>query len=1037
MAAEHPIKQPGTTAPSTEGTPTQRATLAEARWQSLAALPGLLVWTAPADGRVDRLPSWYVYTGQEQGAPQGQEWLEAIHPEDRPQVEAAWAIVQAAPGPFVSAFRLRRADGVYRPFTLSATPVFDVNGAVREWVGWGTKNLALHLGEQVAAQQAKKLQALQALTDTALTHLSLDALLDELLRRVQEAMGVDNVAILLLDATGQELHLRAVRGVEAAVTEQVRVPLGQGFAGQIAARRTPLMVEDLNTFPVVTTYLSDHLRSLAGVPLLVEDRVLGVVHVGTAQPTHFTEEDVALLQRVADRIALAVDRAQLYAEAERARAEATLRAQQLETIFETLVDGLIVFDGQGNLLQMNLAARTLLGHARQPDYSLAEAAGRPSPYHPRDEQGRLLPIEQWPITRILRGEALRDTGAVDVRLVNREGQEREVSVSGTPVRDQAGQIAGAVAVLHDVTERRKLARRTQEALEAVLAMAEALVTGPAAPGVPQEAPSPREAKTVARQLAELTCQVLGCRRVGISLLDQETDLLLPLAVAGLSPEQETRWWIEQRQQRNPLHASPAPAMVTQLEAGDVLQVDLTQPPYQEVPNPYGITTMLAVPMHLEERLLGLITLDHGGEVHAYTPEEQRLAQAVAKLVALVVERERLLRERAEAEAKEARLRAEQQRLLNLIDLAHDAVLVRSPVSVILSWNQGAARLYGWTEQEALGQSTHTLLATSFPTSQEAVDVSLAAAGQWEGLLTYTRRDGAEVQVESRQVLVREADGKPAAILEINRDVTEREQLLRQRAEAEAQVLALEEVNQRLEAFISIVSHELRTPVTSLKANLQIVLHRIKQAREAAEIPARLAQRLELLERMESQIRRLTRLLDDLIDLARIRTDKLDIEVEPCDLGMLLREAVREEQASYPERTIQVEPPPDQGIPVLADPDRIGQVITNYVTNALKYSLAHQPVQVGVSLEDDQARVWVRDQGHGIPVEEQPRIWELFHRVPGIEVQSGSGVGLGLGLHISKTLIERQGGQVGVESTPGVGSTFWFTLPLAAAAGGEA
>src|SRR5689334_17141673 len=113
----------------------------------------------------------------------------------------------------------------------------------------------------------------------------------------------------------------------------------------------------------------------------------------------------------------------------------------------------------------------------------------------------------------------------------------------------------------------------------------------------------------------------------------------------------------------------------------------------------------------------------------------------------------------------------------LISMSHDAILVRDPENHIVSWNEGAEHLYGWTAQEAVGQVTHTLLQTRFPISRETVDHILEEQhGQWEGELIHTCRDGRQVIVESRQVLVRDDQGKPSAILEINRDVTERRRL---------------------------------------------------------------------------------------------------------------------------------------------------------------------------------------------------------------------------------------------------------------------
>jgi signal transduction histidine kinase len=144
----------------------------------------------------------------------------------------------------------------------------------------------------------------------------------------------------------------------------------------------------------------------------------------------------------------------------------------------------------------------------------------------------------------------------------------------------------------------------------------------------------------------------------------------------------------------------------------------------------------------------------------------------------------------------------------------------------------------------------------------------------------------------------------------------------------------------------------------------------------------------------------------------------------------------------PGRTIRLHTPPapeDGGpvpvVPVDADADRNGQVVANYVTNALKYSPPDQPVDVSVEARRGRARVAVRDAGPGIPKAERLRVWELFHRAPGVTPQGGTqsgahGGSLGLGLYISKAIVAAHGGRVGVESAVGAGSTFWFTLPLA-------
>ena len=150
-----------------------------------------------------------------------------------------------------------------------------------------------------------------------------------------------------------------------------------------------------------------------------------------------------------------------------------------------------------------------------------------------------------------------------------------------------------------------------------------------------------------------------------------------------------------------------------------------------------------------------------------------------------------------------------------------------------------------------------------------------------------------------------------------------------------------------------------------------------------------------------------------------------------DLGQIIDDCVEEQSLFHPDRTIVVSKP-DNAITVVADGERIRQVVVNYLNNANKFSEKRRPITVDVSANTREAMVRVQDEGPGIPSEEQSRIWEQFYRVPGIGHVSGSSEGFGLGLFISSSIIQRHGGKLGVESVVGQGSTFWFTLPLAVA-----
>lgn len=574
--------------------------------------------------------------------------------------------------------------------------------------------------------------------------------------------------------------------------------------------------------------------------------------------------------------------------------ESHQQTNDIEATFEAITDLVVVFDEAGNIRRVNQATRDFTGP------HLTIEAGRRY-LGLADAQGQPLSREQWASARVLRGETFTGAQALDMLAHTADGREVFFNISGAPVRDSRGQNVGGVLVLRDVTRRRQLERHTQEALQALLQMAEALVApvpGPALVTPPgnKSAVAPPGLNPVVQRLAELTKRVLGCQRVGIVALEAGPDVMRPLALTGLPPEQAAAWSAG-LQGRSVIEFIGADKL-RRMRAGEAVQIDLEQQPLRSVA--HGGPVALAVPLRLGDQLVGALAVGYEQEPHTYTEDELALVAAVGQLVVLVIERERLLQEREEARAS---------------------------------------------------------------------------------------------------------------------------------------ALALQEANRRMEEFLGIASHELRTPLASVLGNLQLLERRLARTSPDDSTQEELASQLHmvntLLEPMQRQGKRLSRLVGDVLNAYRIKSGNLDFHMQPCDLATIVREEVEEQRQAQPEHRIDLTLPGDAPVMVRADADRLGQVVTNYLTNALKYSQESRPIEVRLQIDGDTARVSVRDDGPGLPPEEQSRIWEQFHRAPGIMVQSGSGIGLGLGLHISKTIIERHGGELGVESAAGHGSTFWFSLPLAA------
>ncbi|WP_126583473.1 sensor histidine kinase [Tengunoibacter tsumagoiensis] len=282
----------------------------------------------------------------------------------------------------------------------------------------------------------------------------------------------------------------------------------------------------------------------------------------------------------------------------------------------------------------------------------------------------------------------------------------------------------------------------------------------------------------------------------------------------------------------------------------------------------------------------------------------------------------------------------------------------------------------------------------------------------------------------------------SAVAKLTGLIIEQVRLVNEWANSRANAIALEDTNARFDAFMSIASHELRTPLTTIKGNIQLAMRRLDTIMaHNHDLPEVVQEKLLRVKNpLEYAVHRVgvqDRMISDLLDTSRIRANKFMMIMHHHNIVEIVKAAYEDVKLSAPERQIMYHLAAEENLMVLADADRIGQVVNNYLTNALKYSPIDQPVELTITREDQNVRISVSDHGPGLSSEDQQRVWERFYRSTVVDVQYGSGVGLGLGLYLCRMIVEQHHGQIGLTSQQGKGSTFWFTLPLVDATREEA
>lgn len=367
------------------------------------------------------------------------------------------------------------------------------------------------------------------------------------------------------------------------------------------------------------------------------------------------------------------------------------------------------------------------------------------------------------------------------------------------------------------------------------------------------------------------------------------------------------------------------------------------------------------------------------------------------------------RKRIEEELQHSELRARRLMDSNIIGV------IIADAEFILDGNDAFLQIVGYTREDLSNKTLnwHTMTPPEYWARDQQALAELAAHGTCAPFeKEYFRKDGSRVPV---LIGAAEVEHDPVEWVCFILDISERKGL-----------------EQRKDEFIHIISHELRTPLAAMHGNIQLAQMRLQRALQQVATPdmSKILHDIELLlNRAMHQTRMEDRLIGDLLDVARIQSNKLELNISLCDLAKIVSGTVEDTRQIAQGREIVLEIQ-QEPVLVMADADRIAQVVNNYLTNALKYSPPDRPIQVRLVVDGKQGQVSMQDYGPGLPREVQERIWERFYQAPNVPVQSGPGIGLGLGLSICQALITRHNGQVGLQSVPGEGATFWFTLPLA-------
>jgi signal transduction histidine kinase len=736
----------------------------------------------------------------------------------------------------------------------------------------------------------------------------------------------------------------------------------------------PVLVEDVAAAgferELERVVRKEGIGALVFVPLVRSGRLLGKFMLYRDEPHAWSDREILLSRTIANHLASVTERTQTQTALSESR-------EQLATILRTVEEGITATDREGRLLFANDASARQFQKASVDELLAApdrEWAGR---FDLFDSEGRPLEADDLPARKAFSG---RESSLVLRRRERETGEERWLDARANPVFGPSGDVELVVNVARDITEE-VVAEQHRSRVEAqlrFLARASELLVA-----------SLNWERTLAA-IAELAVPTLAGYLV-IDLLDERDELHWVVAVHADPAKTEL---VRELRIKYPPTLPTHPIQVALRTGETQLLPDLQaeadamahDAKHARAIHEIANTSGLVAPLVARGRTLGAISLGTVGDQPRFDESDREMATELARRISVALDNARLF-----AEAQERAHAAE------ALEYVADGVFLVDELGIVRLWNPTAAISLRRLPGEAVGRPVAELL-DGWPSLRARIPVASdpdAGPSRPETLPV-------EVQGEERWLSI-SAVRFPGGTVYAFRDVTD------ERA-----------VEQLKTDFVSTVSHELRTPLAAIYGAAMTLRRR--------DVAVEESQRERLLEVVSSESDRLARIVNDILWASRLESGRMSIAIERCDAAAIAAEVADVCRARIPAEIELVVAAPS-GLPsVAADPDKLRQVLTNLLDNAVKYSPDGGRVELEVARSGGRVRFRISDEGLGVPPAEQDRIFEKFFRLDP-NLTRGVG-GTGLGLYISRELVTRMNGRIWVVSDGRSGSSFFLELPIA-------